>query len=301
MSTSSKELGTGKSSNPKVSGKGKSQVTPAIERSLKASPVQSHDEKELPAEEWPPMLAGGATPERPATPQGKEHASEADASEAFDGILDVDSKGFLESYDFSQEQIKAIEGHELLGVDAATKLISKVAELNESLGAQFRVRRREQALRALLKSEKGWTDSYISKMVDETIRISDAYEAEDEAAGNSKGSPSKRSATTVVNVSTKSAIETITEVDSASMKKLTEHLRRCVAENVDDNRSALLSNKAQLSLHRAMQAVDRNHLNVGTTPAETWYGWSTQRLIESIERAFPPDGDNTALDWFHSM
>ena len=90
------------------------------------------------------------SPERPATPTPKPDDSHSDASEGFDGMLDVDHRAYLKSYDLSDEQIKAIEGHVHLGMDAAAKLVSKQVEFAETS-------RRESALRAILVQEKGWT------------------------------------------------------------------------------------------------------------------------------------------------
>lgn len=149
------------------------------------------------------------------------------------------------------------------------------------------------AQRSIIDFELGWTKKFIDQSVAKAIDIATSNEEGEVATANAVTQP--HSSVIVSN----SAPLRINSVTQELMQQFSDHLRRCVAEGVDDKRTAVLSQVAIVQLHRSFLTKSEGRVPVGAK-SHLWMAWPTEQLAEAVEYAFPRAGQSN-LDWLQSF
>lgn len=220
-------------------------------------------------------------------------------SEGYESVFEIDTRGFLDRYDLSNEQLKAMESHMLLGVDAAQKLINASIAAADTECQLADARLELRAAKSLIKFEKGWTDKYVDTTVEQAAIALRARDDEDRVSSDIPiQKANSHRVGTVVNVSANTQIPSINEVSPHSMQQLVCHLYRCERENLPDNRGSILTPTAQAQLHANLLSEPRNGMREDLNTYE-WLTWSRARLLKALELTFPLSADSTDQDWVH--
>ena len=103
------------------------------------------------------------TPVNSSEEEGSFDEESQAQSEGYEDIFEIDTRGYLDRYELSQEQLKAIEGHILLGVDAGQKLINVSIALSEAESEIALLRQELMAAKLVIREQKGWSDRFIDK------------------------------------------------------------------------------------------------------------------------------------------
>lgn len=149
------------------------------------------------------------------------------------------------------------------------------------------------AQRSIIDFELGWTNKFIDQSVAKAIEIANSNEESEAATANAV--VQQHSSVIVSN----SAPLRINSISQEQMQQFSDHLRRCVAEGVDDKRTAVLSQVAIVQLHRAFLTKSEGRVPVGAQ-SHLWMAWPTELLAEAVEYTFPRAGQSN-LDWLQSF
>lgn len=226
------------------------------------------------------------------------HASET--SEAFGEVWTVKYRDWLNAYDLTDQQWKAIESHIELGVNAAESFanfaIAKF-EADAKVNEQNKV---IDALRLLLFRETGWQESRLNANINDMMQsMKDAAVTTASADGHSSvGAPQATRFGPYLNVTADRSLY-IVNATADSMHQLREHLLTCFRNGQVDNRDKMMSQTAIKQLHRAMLTFNE-HVGRSLTVDE-WLAWPAERLARAIEVAFPRSGAVSSLDWIHDF
>ena len=121
----------------------------------------------------------GGAPFNSSEEEGSFDEESQAQSEGYEDIFEIDTRGYLDRYELSQEQLKAIEGHILLGVDAGQKLINVSIALSEAESEIAQLRQELMAAKRVIREQKGWSDRFIDKTVAESLKALQAQAEED--------------------------------------------------------------------------------------------------------------------------
>lgn len=183
----------------------------------------------------------------------RDESVDGDASVAFEKVLERSQILWLQSFDLTNDQLKAIECTPALGVNAALNMISLAVEKAEDLDKLKAVVEENKALRSLIKRESGWSESYIKDKINETLALMSSL------VEIPLGPLRKDEPTMLVGGSTSAALVTLNEekalrindVTPENMQQFADHLRRALARRVDDNRGVVYGRHSPNPLHIA--------------------------------------------------
>ena len=202
-----------------------------------------------------------------------------DESVAFENVLEPAQILWLQSFDLTNDQLKAIECTPVLGINAALSMISLAVEKAEDLDRLKALTEENKALRSLMKRESGWSETYMKDKINETLALMSSLVEiplgplrKDEST-MLVGGTSTRAA--LVTFSEEKALR-INDVTPENMQQFADHLRRALARGVDDNRLGVLSTDAIAQIHCTLQAKlsDRVPLDATST---LWMSQQTAR------------------------
>jgi len=166
-----------------------------------------------------------------------DHNEGEEESLAFEEIFESAQLLWLDTYGFSQSQLKLVEVTPGLNIDFANALISFAVEKADSDESLKRIRRDREALALLLQKEVGWSEKMIQEKVSDVLKAQETLKLGTQGpwplgqTSSSQGVPYTGNAATMINVSGEKALR-ITTVNAEVIQSFVDHLQRSVSRGV---------------------------------------------------------------------